>query len=161
MQQNDLLFRQAKSVPIIEVLNYYEIPICGHKINCLWHEDSTPSAHIYEETNVGYCFGCSRSQFDAIEIVMLKENIEFNEAIDFLLTNNFTVNNNFIFKQKKNLELYFKINDEIKQFIKDGEDVEMIKRQCQLIDMNNDKYKILLLIAGTIKRKVNYHELKQ
>lgn len=153
---NDIFLNQALSIPIMDVLNYYEVPLSGRKINCLWHEDGTPSAHIYEDTNLGYCFGCSRASFSSIDIVMLKEGLPFNEAIEFLLSkeNKFNVNDNFVVKQKNNLKQYYAFNDGIRKLVKDGADINMIRHYCQIVDMNNNKERIICKIDYTIKIKI-------
>jgi hypothetical protein len=145
--KNEMLFNRAKSVPIIDILNHYGIDIKNNnKINCLWHDDSSPSAHIYEESNAGYCFGCSKGSFDGIAIVMKKENIDFFNAILFLNNNNFIFNDNFVIQKKKNLDMYFNMNDEIRKMIINDKnvDIKIIKKYGQLMDYFYDNPKVIL-----------------
>jgi hypothetical protein len=144
--KNELLLNRAKSIPITDILNYYGIEMKGNKINCLWHDDSSPSAHIYEESNQGYCFGCAQQNFDGITIVMKKEGLDFYNALQFL-NHNFVVNDNYVPHQKKNLDMYFKLNDEIRGMILGNEDninINIIKKYGQLMDHFYDDSKVLL-----------------
>lgn len=158
-KQYDLLFKRAKSVSIVDVLNYYDVPIKNNKVTCLWHEDKVPSAHLYVENNVGHCFGCKKGSFDPIDIVMLKEGFEFYNAMVFL-NNNFVVSDNFVLREKKNLELYFKINDDIRQLLKDNADVNIIRKYSELIDKNNDRDKIILNLYGKMMKLLNLKRSK-
>src|SRR5271157_1925527 len=149
----DGLFKRAKGVLIEDVLNYYGISYSNNKICCLWHDDNHPSAYIYADSNVGYCFACSKGSFDGIDIVMLKENLEFKDAVAFLV-NNFTVNKTYIARQKKSLELYFKLNDELRNLLKQGINIKLINKFGNMMDSFSDNEKILLRLYGGLLRQI-------
>lgn len=50
---------------------------------CPFHNEKTPSFHIYPENGSFYCFGCSAGG-DVITFVMRIENLDYMEAIRFL-----------------------------------------------------------------------------
>ena len=58
----------------------------GRNLMCLcpFHEERTPSFHIYVEQNTYHCFGCGANG-DSIRFVMEKENLPFVEAVRSLL----------------------------------------------------------------------------
>jgi hypothetical protein len=70
--------KQAKSVDIKKVIqvNY------NNKALCLWHNEKTPSMHIYEDNHF-YCFSCGKHG-DVIDIVMEQEKVDFKEAVEIL-----------------------------------------------------------------------------
>lgn len=45
--------------------------------------DTKPSARLYPGSNDFYCFACDKTR-DAVELVRVKENLGFMEALDFL-----------------------------------------------------------------------------
>lgn len=71
--------QQAKDVPIG---NFIKFNSTG-KAKCPFHTDKTPSLQRYKN-NTWYCFGCGAGR-DTIDFIMKRENLNFNEAIDFLL----------------------------------------------------------------------------
>jgi hypothetical protein len=74
----------ALSVPI-ESLLQTEYRTGGKTIRalCPFHEEKTPSFHIYSEQNRFKCFGCGRGG-DAINFVEELHNLSFREAINYL-----------------------------------------------------------------------------
>jgi len=146
-------YEKAKSVPIRDVLAYYEVPIHKDKINCLVHDEKTPSAHIYEDANFIKCFGC-HAVYYGINIVMQMEQMGFEEALNFL-GNNFQVGT-YVARPKKDLTLYFDINKKIRTLILEGGDVNIIKRYAQIIDMFNTQPggKIMSLMLAIAKCRV-------
>lgn len=52
------------------------------KINCLFHNEKTPSLAIYEDHY--YCFSCGEHG-DQIDWVMKTKNLNFNDAVQLLL----------------------------------------------------------------------------
>ncbi len=78
--------RQAKQVPI-EALPYFskltKTPK-GYVTNCPLHQDNHPSFYIYTDTNSFYCFGCNQGG-DVIKLVMLIEQLPFQEAVRYLV----------------------------------------------------------------------------
>ena len=72
--QNELEY--AKAVPITDF-----IKVNGDgKAKCLWHNEKTPSLHVYEDTNSFYCYGCGQHG-DVINVVEKIYNITFKEAL--------------------------------------------------------------------------------
>lgn len=68
---------RARQYPIDKLLKFHQ-----HKVKCIWHNESTPSLHLFPNNKV-YCFGCSKSG-DAIDVFMLVNNCSFREAVDQL-----------------------------------------------------------------------------
>lgn len=146
------LYKKAKNVNIFDVLSYYDIAVTNNKIVCLWHNDQDPSAHIYEDTNTGKCFGCDMF-FDTISIVMKMENKEFLEALQ-ILNKNFVTNGNYIFTKKKNLDFYFRLSDELRQMVKEGSDINIIKKYGQLMDLHSDEKDLLIKLYSGLLTKL-------
>ena len=76
-----------QSIPIQEVIERYtDIVITKGSCRCQSpsHEDSSPSAHIYESTNRCFCFGCHKS-FTPITIAMNVFNLQFPDACEKLI----------------------------------------------------------------------------
>ena len=76
---------RAKEVPIESL---YPGGLVGHNGKkfgtCPLHEDKTPSFAIYTVTNSFYCFSCSFAG-DSISFIMKTRNLDFIEAVKFLL----------------------------------------------------------------------------
>lgn len=47
---------------------------------CPFHEEKTPSFHIYPEQNRAWCFGCNRGG-GPIDVVMLQQEVDFKHAV--------------------------------------------------------------------------------
>jgi len=151
---NDELYQKAKAVPIREVLEHYNISIHGDKINCLVHDEKTPSAQIYDKgegDNSISCFGCHEN-YDGIAVVMKMEQCDFVNALNYL-TSNFTAGI-YVAKKKKDLTFYFDMNRELRQLIADGGDIKIIKRYAQMIDMFNTNTKVMLQLYGVMVNKL-------
>ena len=71
----------AREVPVEELLDS-PIRRSGHDLicTCPFHEERTPSFHIYTQENRGWCFGCSKGG-DSIAIYMLLNDCDFKEAV--------------------------------------------------------------------------------
>ena len=68
------------------VLQHYGLRADSNsRISCPFHPDRTPSMQIYQQTNTAYCFSSNckthGKSMDAIDFIMLKENISKHEAI--------------------------------------------------------------------------------
>ena len=50
---------------------------------CPFHEEDTPSFHVYPDTNSYYCFGCQKGG-NVFTYVMEKEHVNFREALHIL-----------------------------------------------------------------------------
>lgn len=55
----------------------------GYSGLCPFHEEGTPSFHVYEDTQSYYCFGCHEAG-NVITYVMKTENVAFPEALRIL-----------------------------------------------------------------------------
>lgn len=76
---NDI--ERAKSVPIDSLIRFDR----GRKAKSLWKKDErTPSMHYYPKSNRVKCFATG-NHGDAIDVVMLRDNVTFKEAVDYLL----------------------------------------------------------------------------
>lgn len=79
-------------LPVTEVLEHYGWvdDTTGRGWNdyqrtlCPFHDDHEPSATVNVSTNRFHCFTCGTSG-DVIDIVMIEENMDFKEAVNWLL----------------------------------------------------------------------------
>ena len=53
----------------------------SYKANCPFHQERTPSFHVFPERQSWRCFGACATGGDAINFVMRAENLEFGEAL--------------------------------------------------------------------------------
>ena len=53
----------------------------SYKGNCPFHQERTPSFHVFPERQSWRCFGACATGGDALSFVMRAENLEFREAI--------------------------------------------------------------------------------
>lgn len=66
---------KAKQYPIEELLKFNH----QRKTKCIWHEEKTPSMHLYPDNHV-YCFGCSKGA-DVIGVYQTLYGVSFEEAV--------------------------------------------------------------------------------
>ena len=71
---------RAKEVPIMSLVNS---EVRMNKINCIVHDDSSASLHIYSDTNRWWCFGC-QSGGSTIDFIMMSNGCTLSQAIDYL-----------------------------------------------------------------------------
>lgn len=77
---NDNQIQQARDFPVEDLMETKKI----RKMWCCpFHEEKTPSFHIYKE-NSWHCFGCQAHGNNAIDFVMQKEKMGFVAAVKFL-----------------------------------------------------------------------------
>jgi len=57
---------------------------------CPFHEERSPSFHV-KPSGLFKCFGCGKSSIGVINFIRIKENLNFQEALNFL-SNNYTIN---------------------------------------------------------------------
>ncbi|MCD6568551.1 hypothetical protein J7K70_00135 [bacterium] len=78
---------QAKQTPIVDIASsFLQLKKSGknYKALCPFHKEKHPSFYLYPETNSFYCFGCNQGG-DVIKLVELAFNLEFKEAIEYLI----------------------------------------------------------------------------
>jgi len=81
----DLDISDAKGYPIDILIKQGGIPINRQgNIICPNHREKTPSCHIYKESNMLFCFGCSAS-FDTISYIRSRYECGFIEAVKMIL----------------------------------------------------------------------------
>jgi hypothetical protein len=79
--ENDDAVARAKAVPITTMVNFSGN---SNKARCLWHEDGSPSMHLYEKDNRVYCFGCDKFG-DAIDVFMKINDVDFRTAVETMV----------------------------------------------------------------------------
>jgi hypothetical protein len=82
----ELIQRIKEANPIEDVAaDYTELKLVGNILRglCPIHPEKHPSFYIYKETQRWFCYGCNQGG-DVIELVMLKEKVTFNEAVEKL-----------------------------------------------------------------------------
>lgn len=77
----DELIQAARDIQIEDILNQ-EFRRRGSTLIglCPFHDERTPSFHIYQNKNRGWCFGCNQGG-DVISIVMKLHDCDFREAV--------------------------------------------------------------------------------
>jgi len=162
---NRLLLDYVRKVPIKDVLDYYEIDHRKEKpgfISCLFHDERTPSAKVYYETDTGYCFGCHK-RFDPIDIIKKMENKEFEEAVLFLY-NIFASNIIESKTQKNNLNvgLYIRLNDELRDvfhIVKGDKAKRMeVAKVMQTIDLHAEDNVLILKLYKQLLDKAGIND---
>ena len=77
----DELIEAARTVPVESLL---EMPLkrSGRTLTCCcpFHEERTPSFHVYIAENRAWCFGCNQGG-DTIAVAMLLQDCSFKEAV--------------------------------------------------------------------------------
>ncbi len=68
---------RAKQYPIENLIKFQ-----NKKAKCIWHNEKSPSLHLYPDNNV-FCFGCGKGG-DAIDVKMQLDSISFTEAVNIL-----------------------------------------------------------------------------
>lgn len=81
-----------KKIPIIEVATRLGIQVRGTTAKCFTgHDKATPSLSFSKIRNTWKCFGACGKYGDGVSLVMEKEGIDFNSAVEWF-TQNFGVN---------------------------------------------------------------------
>lgn len=69
---------------ILEVVSHY-VPLQrsgrSYKANCPFHQEKTPSFHVFPERQTWRCFGACATGGDVFSFIMRAENLEFAEAL--------------------------------------------------------------------------------
>jgi len=76
---------RAKQFPLENLLTPPTNRHFKNQYLCPFHEEKTPSFHLYPQTNSYFCFGCQKGG-DVISYVMDKNKMEFVEAVNFLIS---------------------------------------------------------------------------
>lgn len=82
----DSAVSRAREIPILEVIRgETHLRRSGRSLvgKCPFHEERTPSFHVYPDQNTFHCFGC-QAHGDTIKYVMLRDNLSFKEAVQML-----------------------------------------------------------------------------
>jgi hypothetical protein len=72
------MIQRAKDHPFVDLLEFKK-----NKTNCPFHEDKTPSAHLYEKDNHVHCFSCHRN-FDTIDFIQERDGLSWADAVKYL-----------------------------------------------------------------------------
>jgi len=74
-----------RQIPIKDLIGVQVLPAGGgrYKACCPIHKEKTPSFVIYPD-NSAHCFGCGAHPQNAIDFMMMKENMKFIEALNYL-----------------------------------------------------------------------------
>ena len=78
--------QQARNAPIETLINT-QIRGAGLqklKALCPFHNEKTPSFIIYKKDNSFMCFGCQKHGNNAIDFLMLRDGLDFKEAVEML-----------------------------------------------------------------------------
>lgn len=67
----------VKTIPLTEL---YESTLRRNVGSCPFHDEKTPSFHIYEKTNRFKCFGCG-VYGTSIDYIMLRDGVDFITAV--------------------------------------------------------------------------------
>jgi hypothetical protein len=80
----DDAIQAARDVPVEDLFNQ-PFKRAGRTLVglCPFHEDRTPSFHIYPDQNRGWCYGCNQGG-DAIGLTMMLHDYGFKEAVQLL-----------------------------------------------------------------------------
>jgi len=83
-QVSDADITEAREVPVGTIVEV-SLKQSGHRYvgHCPLHDDSSPSFHVYPDTNSWYCFGCKRGG-DTIAFIRLRDGLSFRDAVDYL-----------------------------------------------------------------------------
>lgn len=73
----------AKEKSIVSTIEKLGIPIKMKTISCPFHQEKTPSCHLYEKSNTYKCFGCGAFG-DSINFVMNYLNTDFKTAVNYI-----------------------------------------------------------------------------
>jgi hypothetical protein len=76
-QITDEMIQKAREYPFEDLLEFRK-----NKTNCPFHEDRTPSAHLYGDNHI-YCFSCHKN-IDTIDFIMERDGKTFADAVKYL-----------------------------------------------------------------------------
>jgi hypothetical protein len=70
---------KAREIPIDTFIDFNN----AHNAECLWHSDSNPSMHYYEDENRVWCFSCNQGG-DVIDVIQQLHDVDFVKALEIL-----------------------------------------------------------------------------
>ena len=77
-----------KQIPILDVAKRLGIQVNGTKAMCfMGHDKASPSLSFHKSHNTWRCFGACGKHGDGITLVMEKEGVDFNSALDWFARN--------------------------------------------------------------------------
>ncbi|MDI7230609.1 CHC2 zinc finger domain-containing protein, partial [Leptospira santarosai] len=83
--------RLKTETDLIALVRSYGIELRKHGLNwvgrCPFHEDKTPSFIVTPTKHLWHCMGACKAGGSAIDFVMKKEGLGFQEAVELLLEN--------------------------------------------------------------------------
>lgn len=82
----DFLYQLRLNNDIVDVMaSYVNMKKAGRDFVCLcpFHNEKTPSCHIYSDTQSFYCFGCGAGG-DVITFIRMAENLDYIESVKYL-----------------------------------------------------------------------------
>jgi hypothetical protein len=115
--------------------------------------------YVYDESNTCFCFGRCWKTYDTIEIVRALENKEFEDAVMFL-SNVFApkIMRKFGQKKKLGLNLYIKLNEELKWIFdsikEDKEKRIRVVKIMQIIDLQPTNNLLILKLYQSLLREI-------
>src|SRR4029077_16337786 len=68
-------------VPQVSLLDLVDEPLVNGKLCCPFHDDGTPSCHIYAD--LFFCYGCN-AVGDSVDWLMMIEGLDRDAALDVL-----------------------------------------------------------------------------
>jgi DNA primase len=80
----DILADIRAANDIVDVIQWLNVPLkkagANHRALCPFHKEKTPSFNVNVQRQIFHCFGCGVGG-DVFKFVMLRENLEFPEAV--------------------------------------------------------------------------------
>ena len=162
MKIQQQMINYVKAIPIREVFKHYDVKIPpSNMIRCInrQHNDKTPSMYLYDDINVAKCFGRCNKGYDTIEIVRAIEEKSFEDAVMFLY-NTFTMKmiSSLTKKKKLNLELYIKLNDELKHIFDIVKKDKVLRMKAakifQIIDLQPEQNLLILKLYKQLLEEI-------
>ena len=83
---DDQVRKVKDAIDIVQLMGEYApLRKAGHNFSCCcpFHQERSPSCHVYPDDQHYYCFGCG-AHGDVIKLVQEKENVAFTDAVELL-----------------------------------------------------------------------------
>ena len=105
----DIIEKIKEEIDIVQLIGeyvYLKKSGANHVGLCPFHSEKTPSFTVSESKQIFHCFGCGEGG-DGIKFIMLRENLDFIEAVKFLAEKyNIQLDGNFGEKEDNKKPLY-------------------------------------------------------